>query len=1147
MKKKLVAVLLMIMVLSTSAVLAVNMANQGENTVLEAAYSAQDDAVMEEVYGTGENNPFGETEALPNQEETVMESIYSSQGNLSIEQPMLLPNQNGLLSTGDDSLVRVEGTWSNQNGLISVSQANNDAKAYIKDSNYVNLQFSADVMMGNGSSTSDAGIFFRASNVASGTNALKGYYVGIDAVGDRLLLGRLNNSWTGLNYTPMTINTNQYYRLTVVAVDNNIKVYVNGVLKINVTDTSPILTGGHIGFRASKTAATFRQIECENVNILSTVSGVWSTAYNPVVYSTTQGQDNKVQFSGYNYSDLEFSAQVKVGRDNAASDAGLIFRASNVAAGTNAMKGYYAGIDANKQRIILGKLNNGWTTLGEVYMDISANQNYKVTVKAVGSNIKVYVNDTLKIDATDKHNSYSSGGIGFRASQTAAWYTQVEHKSITSSEQGSTLSVTSGCWSTNYSPALSYFSAHWTDSKATLNGGSSYGDVEISAQVRSIREDDTADAGLIFRAADLGTGSNELKGYYVGIDSYRDILLLGKLNNNWTGLSSVSMDIAADQYYKLTVKAVDNHIEVYVNDVLKIDYTDNSDPYLSGAVGFRANNTTADFKQVEFEERFSVSVSGSAVVGDVLTAHISPAGATAGYQWQYSTDGTQWNDISGATASNYTIHPDQLGRYLRVTATGTGEHSGSVVSSAPTAVVVSASYNENAVKQLTKDARTTIGNLSGGAQNSYELPAGVTVSSKSDWSANSGLTDANGDLKTLYTGSSGKWIKYNPNQSGSILDYGTYDIYFWFPYHEQNAGVNLNAEIYSRGKTKQIPCSALAENAGSGADSRWVKIGSFDFTGANDEYLKLTSTGFARIANVKFVKTGVRMDVRSTSGNLSGQPHDYVLGAGVTISDQNAWSANSQLTDSEGELRTIYTTGETASTVQFSPNQVGNGLQEGNYDVFIWNVYDGDNTGINMSADVLADGYTTHFSQELLDEKTGSMTQSKWVKIGTFYFNGTSNEYLKLTSTGYARIGDVKFIKAGQSGQSGEEEIDVPILLRETTPVLVTIGFQNRTTLADVVFCVSYNESNCTLTDFCALTEEKEQSTGLIQGGNVEILSHTFNAMTNRKELRFKSAKTIPPGKMMSGVANIVKFQGTAGAQINESIKISVETEGAGA
>lgn len=628
MKKKLVAVMLMVIVLSTSVVLAINMANQDENTVMEAAYSTQEN-VMDDVYGTQENVPLGDEETLPDlSEESVMESVYSSQGNLAFEEPMLLPNQAGMSSTGDNSLINVEGTWSNQNGNISVSQTN-DAKAYINDTNYVNLQFTADVMMENDSSTSDAGIFFRASNITTGTNALKGYYVGIDANQNRLLLGRIDYDWFGLSEIPMTINKNQYYTLSVVAVDNNIKVYVNDVLKINVTDTNPILTGGYIGFRANKTAASYKEMQCENVNILSVTSGTWSTTYNPIVYSSTQGQDNKVQFSGYNYSNLEFSAKVKVGRDDATSDAGLIFRASNLAAGTNAMKGYYIGIDANKQRVILGKLNNGWTTLGEVYMDIDANQYYKITVKAVNNNIKIYVDDVLKIDATDKYIPYSSGGIGFRASQTAAWYTQVEHKSITSSEEGSELSVTSGSWSTNYSPALSYYSAHWTDSKATLNGGdSSFGDVEFSAQVRSIREDDTADAGLIFRATDLGTSANALKGYYVGIDSYRDLLMLGKLNYNWTGLSSVSMDISPDQYYKITVKAEENNIKVYVDDVLKIDYTDNNNPYVSGAIGFRANDTMAWFKEVFYEKNSSISnnanLSSLAVEGYTLSPTFSP-------------------------------------------------------------------------------------------------------------------------------------------------------------------------------------------------------------------------------------------------------------------------------------------------------------------------------------------------------------------------------------------------------------------------------------------------------------------------------------------------------------------------------------------
>lgn len=611
--------------------------------------------------------------------------------------------------------------------------------------------------------------------------------------------------------------------------------------------------------------------------------------------------------------------------------------------------------------------------------------------------------------------------------------------------------------------------------------------------------------------------------------------------------------------------------------------------------------------------------------------------------------------------------------------------------------------NTNTIKSLTMDARTTTGNLTGESAYNYELSAGVTVSSASIWSANSGLTNSEGEIKTLYTGSG--WIKYYPNQSGAVLDYGIYDIYYWFPYHEQNAGINLNAEIYSNGRTKQIPCSALVQNAGSGTDSRWVKIGSFDFRGDSNEYLKLSANGFARVADVKFVKTGVRMDIRTTVGNIPyNQSYDYDLGPGVTVGSPTHWSANSGLRNSQGELKTVYSTGGYAPTVQFNPNLAGDGLVPGTYDIYFWNLYHDTYTSVNMSADVNANGNVTHLSQADLDEAAGNMIESKWVKIGTFdltgadeeylkftgiglshvadvkfvktdlhmdvrstvgqrwgeesytydlsdgvsissknewsansslrnsqgfvrtlytgnagkwvqfnpnqigsslengdydvyfwfvynnqnagihldaevkangqvyqvpcsdllesagngmqsrwvkigryQFSGASDEYLKLISTGFARIGDVKFIKAGQSGQSGEEEIDVPILLRETTPVLVTIGFQNRTTLADVVFCVSYNESNCTLTDFCALTEEKEQNTGLIQGGNVEILSHTFNAMTNRKELRFKSAKTIPPGKMMSGVANIVKFQGTAGAQINESIKISVETEGAGA
>ena len=56
------------------------------------------------------------------------------------------------------------------------------------------------------------------------------------------------------------ITANQYYKITVVAVEDNIKVYMDDVLKINVKDTdNPILSSGAVGFRANQTAAEYHQ------------------------------------------------------------------------------------------------------------------------------------------------------------------------------------------------------------------------------------------------------------------------------------------------------------------------------------------------------------------------------------------------------------------------------------------------------------------------------------------------------------------------------------------------------------------------------------------------------------------------------------------------------------------------------------------------------------------------------------------------------------------------------------------------------------------------------------------------------------------------------------------------------------------------
>lgn len=72
------------------------------------------------------------------------------------------------------------------------------------------------------------------------------------------------------------------------------------------------------------------------------------------------------------------------------------------------------------------------------------------------------------------------------------------------------------------------------------------------------------------------------------------------------------------------------------------------------------------------------------MVGDTLTAVISPAQATATYQWKRGS-----NAITGATGASYTLTASDLGAQISVTVTGTGAYAGEKSASLSQAVVAS--------------------------------------------------------------------------------------------------------------------------------------------------------------------------------------------------------------------------------------------------------------------------------------------------------------------------------------------------------------------------------------------------------------------------------------------------------------------------
>jgi hypothetical protein len=115
----------------------------------------------------------------------------------------------------------------------------------------------------------------------------------------------------------------------------------------------------------------------------------------------------------------------------------------------------------------------------------------------------------------------------------------------------------------------------------------------------------------------------------------------------------------------------------YVNDYIKVAAT--------GSGSYSGTVTSAAVGPVMAQPLTAIgAITGTAAVGDTLTAGaLTPSGATATYQWEYSTtSGGTYTAISGATASTYTVASAYNGDYIKVAATGSGGYSGTVTSAA---------------------------------------------------------------------------------------------------------------------------------------------------------------------------------------------------------------------------------------------------------------------------------------------------------------------------------------------------------------------------------------------------------------------------------------------------------------------------------
>ncbi len=251
---------------------------------------------------------------------------------------------------------------------------------------------------------------------------------------------------------------------------------------------------------------------------------------------------------------------------------------------------------------------------------------------------------------------------------------------------------------------------------------------------------------------------------------------------------------------------------------------------------------------------------GTTTIGNTLTAGpLTPSGAEVTYQWQRSdTSGSIFSNIEGATSSTYVpVNPEDLNRYVRVVATGTGDYSGTVTSvrSGP---VVTAGISLTAPVTITGTAQVgqtlTVEALApSGATASYQWY--FSDNGSAPWNIISGAT---GNTYTIAASYFGKHLRVTVTGSGSYT--GTLDSNALGPV----AAMPLQSigNISGSAIQGQVVTAGTVLPSGATVDYQWRRYsttnpsGSYTVIGANSSTYTLSASDVNTYIRVAAIGTG---------------------------------------------------------------------------------------------------------------------------------------------------------------------------------------------------------------------------------------------------------------------------------------------------
>ncbi|MEN8155527.1 MAG: PA14 domain-containing protein [Bacteroidota bacterium] len=151
-----------------------------------------------------------------------------------------------------------------------------------------------------------------------------------------------------------------------------------------------------------------------------TAEGTWS-----VTGGALHGEANSNIFIG-DYTDFEFSSEVTLTADE--SEAGVVFRVTSPGTADD-FSGYFASLRSGAEGafVALQKIDHGRIELAsEMTLDVEKESPQQMKIVCKGSNIWVFVNDTVTPAITEYDLGNSSGYIGLKATESGAVFDNVK-------------------------------------------------------------------------------------------------------------------------------------------------------------------------------------------------------------------------------------------------------------------------------------------------------------------------------------------------------------------------------------------------------------------------------------------------------------------------------------------------------------------------------------------------------------------------------------------------------------------------------------------------------------------------------------------------------------------------------------------------